>query len=85
MRKGVQYLSWTAAVDESKNRSRNAEKICKLVPCNGAFMLNVKAFFRTYGNWRYNGFIEATRCVVVEAQHTADQVLASTGSCDKYN
>ena len=85
MRKGVQYLSWTAAVDESKNRSRNTEKICKLVPCNGTFMLNIKTFLRTNGNWRYNGSIEATRCVVVEAQYMSDQVLTSTGSCNKYN
>ena len=85
MRKGVQYLSWAVAVDETKNRSRNTEKICKLVPCNGTFMLNIKAFFRTYGNWRYKGSIGATtRWVVVEAQYT-DQVSTSARSCNKYN
>ena len=85
MRKGVQYLSWAVAVDETKNRSRNTEKICKLVPCNGTFMLNIKAFLRTNGNWRCEGSIKATRWVVVETQYTSDQVLASTGSCNKYN
>ena len=81
----MQYLSWIAAVDETKIRSRNAEQTSKLAPFISAFMLNIKAFLRTYRNRSCEGSIEATRWVVVEAQYTSDQVLTSVGGCIKYN
>ena len=85
MRKGVQHLSWTAAVDESKVRFKKDEYTFNHFPHIGTFMLNIKAFLRAYRNRSCEGSIEATRWVVIEAQYTSDQVLASVGGCIKYN